>query len=194
MNEYTPEPFQNEEWRPISGFEGLYEISSQGRVKSLPRLIIRRDGKRLTVPGRILKTNPNGRGYPRVSLCNCGISIWIMVHSIVAATFLPPPPGPMGSKHGEYTVNHKDGNKINNHVDNLEYVTGADNVLHSRRMGLLDIRGSKNGRAKVGPEDVRKIRQLYAQGYRQKTIAAKVGVHQTTISRIILRKGWGHIT
>lgn len=182
-----------EEWRPIEGFEGCYEVSSEGRVRSLSRTIIRRDGKPLTLHGMVLDAKPNSRGYPRVTLSAQGHPAWRTVHSLVAAAFLPLPPGPIGSGIDEYTVNHKDGDKTNNRVINLEYVTGANNVLHAREAGLLDVRGSKNGRAKVTPELVREIRGLYAQGARQVDLAEMFGIDQTNISRIVRRASWAEV-
>lgn len=184
---------KKEEWRPVSGFIGLYEVSSEGRVRSLHRTIVRKDGKRLFIPGKILNAKPNNRGYPKVSMCHKGTAKEASVHSIVAAAFLPKPPGPMGSKRGEYNVNHKDGDKTNNCMENLEYITNLDNVIHARKTGLLDVRGTGNGRAKLDSDSVRKIRTMYAQGHKQVELAAQFSICQTTISRVILRKGWGHI-
>lgn len=118
----------------------------------------------------------------------------IGVHQAVAAAWLPAPPGPIGTKHGgQYVVNHKDGNKANNHADNLEYVTSRENVAHARRTGLLSAKGVLNHKARLTEDDVRAVRAAYAGGETQVSLAARYGVNQTTISRIILRVTWPHI-
>lgn len=181
-----------EEWRPVEGFAGYYEVSSLGRVRSLPRRIVRRDGKPLTIPGKILTAKANGRGYPRVTLQHCGTEKWTHVHSLVAAAFLPPPPGPMGTGN-QFSVNHISGVKTDNRAVNLEYVTARENLAHARRTGLRNDRGVDNGRAKLTDEQVWEIRGRYQRGVtRQVDIAADYGVDQGTISRIVRGAGWRH--
>mgnify|MGYP003109194727 CR=1 FL=1 len=115
------------------------------------------------------------------------------MHSLVAEAFLPRPPGILGSRRGEYNVNHKDGVKTNNHVDNLEYITGLENVLHARANKLLDVIGEGNGRAKVTEEMVKRIRVKYAAGARQVDLADEFGIDQTSISRIVRRETWVNV-
>lgn len=181
-----------EQWLPVKDFEGAYEVSSKGRVRSLSRVMTRRDGKRLTINGRILDASPNGRGYPRVTLnCN-GRCRWTHVHSLVAEAFLGPPPGDKGTGDG-YTVNHINGCKTDNRAANLEYVTSRENIAHARRTGLLKSRGADNSRAKLSDEQVHEIRRRYRRGVtRQVDLAGEYGVDQSTISRIVRGAGWVH--
>lgn len=183
----------NEIWKPVPGWGGLYEASSLGRIRSLPRTITRKDGKPLRIPGQIMLTRPNNRGYPRATLSHEGRRQWYTVHTLIAAAFLPKPDGPIGCAVNEYHVNHKDGDKTNNRIENLEYVTALENMRHARRTGLLNVVGIKNGRSKIGPVDVREIRALYDQGTIQAEIALRFGIDQTQVSRIIRRESWSHI-
>lgn len=101
-----------EAWKDVLGYEGLYQVSNLGRVKSLPRQ---------TTSGKILSTASRQNGYLCVSLCKNGKTHKYNVHRIVAEAFLP--------KHGRNdVVNHKDENKHNNQVTNLEWITQKENL------------------------------------------------------------------
>ena len=182
-----------EQWRPVPGYEGIYDVSDHGRVRSVSRKALRKDGRPLSVSGRILTANPNGRGYPRVTLNFNGTSKWSSVHSLVATTFLRKPPGKIGTYRTGYVVNHKDGDKTNNHVSNLEYIAALANISHARASGALSAKGERNNKAKLCADDVRAIREEYSRGTRQKDLAAKYGIAQTGISSIVRRKTWSHI-
>lgn len=112
-----------EEWRPIEGFTG-YEVSSFGRVRSLPQLVRCRGGMR-AIAGQMLKTPIRGAGYQ----CVCIRKINLLVHRVVAKAFLGSPPFP------DAEVNHIDHDRTNPVVTNLEWVTGSENQLHCERHG-----------------------------------------------------------
>ena len=97
-------------WRPIEGYEGLYEISSYGRVKSVDRYDRRNQFRK----GKLLKNKDNGNGYLICSLSKNGIVKNKYIHRLVAEAFIE-------RADGLYEVNHKDENKKNNSVDNLEW-------------------------------------------------------------------------
>jgi hypothetical protein len=123
---------QEEEWKPvpIKQFEGLYEVSSHGRLKACPKTTS--DGRRL--PERIVGTTKLKSGYLQFKLYNDGFRININAHKLVAITF-----GLIyWNEHSltELQINHKDGNKENNSVSNLEACTPSENVLHAYRTGL----------------------------------------------------------
>ena len=99
-----------EEWRSIRGYEGLYEVSSYGRVKSLERY----DRFNRKIVSKILKPSYNTSGYYIVRLCNNGFMKSKLVHRLVAQTFIPNP-------NNLPIINHKDEDKLNNRVDNLEW-------------------------------------------------------------------------
>lgn len=117
----------NEEWKTVEGYEGYYEVSNLGRVRSLDRRIMRSNGMKQSFKGRTLKPGKVKNGYLTVALLKKGVQKTHLIHVLVAKAFLSP--------YGE-CVNHKDGNKTNNNVLNLEWCTNSGNVLHAYRTGL----------------------------------------------------------
>lgn len=111
-----------ERWLPIAGFEGLYEVSDQGRVRSHDRVVIRSNGVTELRRGRILKPAREGRGYLFVGLYRDGLRRHCKIHRLVATAFLAPSSSPH--------VNHIDFDKTNNCASNLEWVTPAENLHH----------------------------------------------------------------
>ncbi len=117
-----------EEWREVNGYEGLYEVSSEGRVRSLPRRVFRRNGSPFTVRGEILKGVVGVRGYPVVTLYGKGEPLRRTVHSLVADAFLPNPDNlPL--------VRHLNDVKTDNTVANLARGTQSDNIRDAVRNG-----------------------------------------------------------
>jgi hypothetical protein len=110
-------------WKDISGYEGLYQVSNMGRVKSLTRKVRNRSGYR-TVPSRILKNKPSKHGYYFVGLSKKNISRTKSVHVLVAKAFLS---NPMKKR----TVNHKFGDRTDNRSEMLEWMTYSENNKHS---------------------------------------------------------------
>ena len=108
-------------WKPIAGYEGLYEVSNLGRVKSF---------ERPNTKGGILKTTKNNRGYHDVSLMKCGKRKHQLVHRLVAIAFCEKP-------EGTNVVNHIDCNPDNNCASNLEWVTQSQNICHSADCGKM---------------------------------------------------------
>ncbi len=168
-------------------------MSSCGRVRSLSRAVVRKDGRPLRVAGRVLLANPNSRGYPRVTLNRNGVSRWATVHSLVARAYLPKPARAISSRRNGFVVNHRDGDKLNNHVSNLEYVASTANIYHARAAGLLSAKGARNNKSKVTDDMVREIRVAYSRGETQMNLAAEYGIDQTSISRIVRRDSWTHV-
>ena len=125
----------NEEWRDIKGYEGLYQISNLGRVKSLARATNNQYGK----VDKILSTTPDTGGYLHLNLCKNGKSKPFKVHRLVALHFIDNP-------NNYKEVNHKDENKQNNKVDNLEWCTSKYNCNYGTRTKRQSekIKGSKH--------------------------------------------------
>lgn len=163
-----------ERWLPVVGWEGWYEVSDQGRV--------RRSGD-----GRLLQGTITRFGYRRVYLTRGtdATGRYVYVHLLVAEAFLGPRPPSM-------TINHRDGVKLNNRPGNLEYVTQSENARHSARIGL-NPRGERNGQAKLTAVEVIDIRRLLAEGMSYGKLAARYGVHWSTIRTIKKRGGWKHV-
>ena len=122
--------FINEIWIDIQGYEGLYKVSNFGRVKSIDRYVNGKLGSQCKIKGKIMKLQMNHKGYPCVVLHkNCKANSKL-VHRLVAIAFIPNP-----DKLPQ--VNHKDTNKQNNHVSNLEWITNEDNMRHAFANGCF---------------------------------------------------------
>ena len=114
-----------EEWRDVVGYEGLYQVSSLGRVRSLPRFVGGGFcGEYKLLRGRIMKSVDNGSGYRCVSLYRNGKRSSFYIHRLVATAFLP-------CLDERSVINHKDYDRTNNAVSNLEWCTQAENVHYS---------------------------------------------------------------
>lgn len=169
-----------EEWRDVVGYEGWYSVSNLGRV-------CRVAPGPSTTPGKILFPERVKKGYFRVNLSRNGVVRRFMVHRLVVTAFLPSPPP------GHNSINHKDGTKTNNCVDNLEWTTPKKNTHHAKRLGLLvSVRGERHGHSKLSDAKVRRIRKL-AGKYTLKELSKKMGVSEETVSRVIRRKSWVHV-
>lgn len=122
---------KQELWRDIAGYEGIYQVSNQGRIKSLDRFIdIVWQGKIVRKPlkGKIKTPNVQNNGYYIVWLCDSESNRKaLLVHRLVASAFIENP-------NQFKDVNHKDGNKLNNGVSNLEWCTRSENIKHSYRV------------------------------------------------------------
>ena len=116
---------KNEEWRDVVGYEGLYQVSSEGHVKSLERKVPKWDGER-TVKERILKPRTDHYGYLLVSLCAGGKSKTLKVHRLVCEAFHDNP-------ENKLDVNHINENKTDNRACNLEWCTRRENINHGSR-------------------------------------------------------------
>lgn len=115
-------------WKDIKGYEGLYQISSFGNVKSLDRYIINKNGDKQFFPKKYL-TQGFSNGYLKVTLSKNNKQKTFRVHILVAKAFIP-------NHKNKSEVNHIDGNKSNNRIDNLEWNTRSENELHAYRNGL----------------------------------------------------------
>lgn len=136
---FSNEELQSETWKPIIGYEGHYEISNLGRVRSLKSY----HGFK---PGRILRYGSEKSGYLKVELSLNSTYKTHKVHQLVAFHFIGPRPSP------QHEVNHMDGSKVNCRADNLEYRTKKGNMEHAALMNLTP-KGERHG-SKTHPERV----------------------------------------
>lgn len=120
----------SEEWRDIKGFKGSYAVSNQGNVKSLKRVIFRANGKKQLVEEKIMKPARNSHGYFIISLSKEGKGFTRQLHRLAAKAFLP-------LDNTRINVNHKNGIKTDNRVENLEWMTQKENIAHALRLGLI---------------------------------------------------------
>lgn len=181
-----------ERWVDIKGYKGFYQVSDQGRIRSLTRVVTSMksnckytSGVMRTIQGRIRSLN-RAHGYPSISLHN-GEKRAFNVHRIVAEHFVPNPDGlPQ--------VNHKNGVKTDNRACNLEWCSPSQNTRHAFKSGLrVGPRGEKNGRAKLTEDNVRAIKVLLEQGLSYQKIANKYDVSKGTIAHIAKGRKWTHI-
>lgn len=162
-------------WKDIKNYENLYQVSSLGQVRSLPRT---------TTTGRILKQNKS-RFYKTVCLSKENKFESVSVHRLVAKHFIENP-------ENKAYVNHIDGNKFNNEASNLEWTTPSENKLHAVKNGFTSTpKGEKHWASKVTEKQVIEIRQQRNKPL--KVLADKYKVSVQTVSDIINRKKWKHI-
>ena len=122
---------ENEIWKDVEGYEGFYQVSNKGRVKSLDRISINKNGLKCHFKERILNPRLNSGGYREVPLCKNGTQHSARVHRLVAKAFIPNPDNlPF--------INHKDENKENNCVENLEWCTPEYNVNYSQAIPISE--------------------------------------------------------
>lgn len=161
---------EQEEWKPIPGYEGWYSASTLGRI--------RRDRRGVgTHAGRILKPLKGFHGYVRIFLNRHGIHRQFAVHRLVCAAFFGPCPE-------GYEVNHKHGIKHDNRITELEYVTRGENNRHAYQTGLTQMRhGEMAPGARLTKADVIQIRQLL-KTMPVKHVADRFGVARGTVSDI----------
>jgi hypothetical protein len=173
-----------ETWKPIKNYEGLYEVSSEGRVKSLAK---KRLGGRykclMLYKERILKPGKNAQGYLKLDLCKNGKTKTHRINRLVAAAF-------MGESFLE--CNHIDGNKENNCVSNLEYCTCSENHKHAYKTGLMDRRGERHHLAKLNNETVKNIRgNKFRLTVQEFSLLYEISI--SAVWNVIKRKSWVHV-
>ncbi|MEO1690729.1 MAG: NUMOD4 domain-containing protein [Cyanobacteria bacterium J06631_6] len=184
---YAPEVFVD-----IPGYEGYYQVSNYGKVRSLDRVIKEKTGKTQTLKGRVLKLRINPGGYYYIGLGKNGTKATFAIHQLVAQAFIPNP-------YNKKTVNHLDGNKLNNSVANLEWCTYSENLEHAYKTGLRRAVkssevASKNYKRKLTEQQVREIKRLLARGnLTHREIAKKFSVARSTITEIKSGRRWKHL-
>lgn len=180
-----------ERWRPVVGYESEYEVSDHGQVRSLPRTVPdARTGIR-RLPGRLLSQIPMNNGYVAVGLCRRGRVKLAKVHRLVLEAFVGPCPEGCETRH------YPDRDKTNNKLVNLSWSSHSQNAKDRVPQGsTVPLRGEDHPGSKLTEKKVQKIRSLYKTGkYTQKEVAEMVGgIRQSTVSIIVTRRIWGHVT
>lgn len=169
-------------WKPVKEYEGIYEVSNYGRVRSIgSKHYVNKNGGGFYRfrTGRIFKIQNASNGYKQVVLSKNGKQRIYRVHRLVAEAFIP---NPLGLPE----VNHKDENRANNNVDNLEWCTHQYNNSY----GNKPARGSKNAMAKLTDEQVKEIRARRSSGELLKTIAEDYGISLNHVSNIANGRRW----
>lgn len=169
-----------ERWQPVVGWEGLYEVSDRGQVRSLRRRTA--SGMR---GGKLLTQYPDSQGYLQVGLCRDGTCITKKVHRLVAEAFLGPAPAGMETRHGPA------GNQRNS-VTNLSYGTRVENHADKVRDGTK-LLGSEVPSSKLNERVVRECRMRWAAGASAATLAAEFRVHVRVMYKALQGETWGHV-
>lgn len=173
-------------WKEVVGYEGLYEVSDEGEVRGLPKVVAGNHLKPTrNIPAR-QKKQVLLAGYPAVTLFKDGKPKLIKVHRIVAEAFLL-------NESNLPMVNHIDNDKTNNAVSNLEWCTALHNIQHMMKQGRNNWAvGERSSSSKLTADQVREIRKLGGTML-QKDIGAIYGVGQQRIHMILSGKQWKHL-
>lgn len=175
-----------EQWKAVVGYEGRYEVSDFGRVRSLAHTGNAKHGSFRTVAGKVLSLLNRKGGYTGVTLHKDNVQKSRPVHILVADSFI-------GGRVEGSIVLHWNDIPSDNRVENLRYGTQKDNCYDKERNGNK-IMGERHVLAKLNANDVIEIRRIYADGEEtQKALAEKFGVCSTKIFQIIHRQSWAHI-
>lgn len=169
-----------EEWKPVVGYEGLYSVSNLGRVAG-------HCGSRWRNQPRVMSPGLKQNGYLKVSIGPKYESENRYIHRLVLQHFGPP-------AGGKTDVNHIDGNKLNNRIENLEWATRSENMQHAMRTGLWTSLGARNPMAKITPDDVRAIRLLYSPHKRNaREVAERFSISPASVTGIYRGDRWAHV-
>lgn len=174
-------------WKSVVGYEGSYEVSDRGDVRSLTRI----DSIGRKVKGRTLKTSIDRCGYKKVVLYKGGERKNHSLHRIIAKSFI-------SNLENKSEVNHINGDKLDNTLKNLEWVTTTENMRHAFSTGLNRIhenhKGEKHSRSKLTNDQVLEIYKRVHEGEIQRVLAKEFKVSRQHISVIKLGKKWSFLT
>lgn len=177
---------ENEVFAPVIGYENRFKISNYGRVISFNRV-----GRGRVLPQQVeMKCTIDKAGYKATTLQMVGKKRWcVRIHTLVAMHFVE-----NGKPEIYDTVNHMDGNKLNNYAENLEWCTKGMNTAHAFRIGLVDKKGEKSHNAKLKEPQVLEMREKHkAGGYTQNKLGREYGISRRHVSDILNRVCWAHI-
>lgn len=175
-------------WRDVVGYEGLYRVSDLGQVRSMTRRTIGHNGVAQVRTGRVLKQGRSSPSYRRVVLYGLNPAEkarGFSVHRLVWSAFRGPIPEGL-------EINHKDFDRTNNRLSNLELMTPSQNVMYSVDAGRWgDTRGEKNGVSLLTDEEVILMRKLYDEGWTLKQLNRRFGVRCAW--DVVSGGSWGHL-
>jgi hypothetical protein len=175
-------------WHPVPGYEGRYEVTRDGRVRSLPRFVNSpAAGGQRKIKGKELKLQLIKGYWGFLAVRPDGSKTSAYVHRFIAMLFVP---NPDGKPH----VNHIDGDKTNNDPANLEWVTHGENMRHAFATGLTPKPtsgpGEESPAAKLDWEKVARIREMLREGATQLSVAREFGITKGTVGFIARNETW----
>lgn len=177
-----------EEWRPVANYEGYYEVSDQGRVRALERLVPRvySDGRSepFTRKSRDVQSFHDRCGYSRVELSRCGLPRKWFVHRLVLVAFVGVCPAGLQCR-------HLDGDPSNNRLSNLQWGSATENAADRVRHGTAP-RGERHQNARLTASAVADIRAR-AKSVTVSRLAREYGVSRTTVRRAASGQTWAHL-
>jgi hypothetical protein len=172
-------------YKDILGYEGLYQVSNFGNVKSVKRTVEIKINIKRTINECILKPIKDSYGYLSVDLSKNRLAKRIKIHRLVALAFIP-------NYKNKPIINHINGIKTDNITKNLEWCTYSENTIHSYKIGLMNANGTNNGRCKLTEKQVLEIRKN-SENLSQRKLSIIYNVSNCLICDIINNKKWIHI-
>lgn len=180
----------NEIWKDIEGYEGRYQVSNLGQVRSCNRIVKFKDGREREYKSVILRPTTDKDGYYIFYLYKNKKKTNFSAHKLVAQTFIP-------NTDNKPQINHKNGNKTDNRAVNLEWVTPLENTQHAIKTNLRQaLKGQYSPTAKLTNVQAKKIREEYIprdKKYGLKVLAKKYKMNPSTIHSIIYHKSYKEI-
>jgi len=180
-----------EVWKDVKGYEGIYQVSNFGNVRSLDRTVNKPNGISYIRKGKLCVQPKSNLGYMTVGLTVNNKKVNKYVHRLVAQAFII-------NNNNYPQVNHINCNKTNNRMDNLEWCTNSQNHIHASKNGLNKLHlhrvaysGEENGRALLTKKQVLEVRNKYIPfKYSAKKLALEYNVSQSCITHILNNKTW----
>lgn len=175
-----------ETWKNIDGHEGRYQVSNLGRVKTLERTVSFGRSYRV-IKEKVLTPSIGTTGYFEIKPCKEGRHETRKIHRLVANAFID-------NIYNKPQVNHIDGNKLNNKVENLEWVTKSENAIHAYKTGLVvRPQGELNRRSILRESQVIEIKDKISKGGKVSDLCVEYNVNSSTVASIKSGKSWRHI-
>lgn len=175
---------KNEIWKDVVGYEGLYQVSNYGNIKCSAKIDMSGHRRKEIIYNF---TSNASKGYFNISLRKNNFEKNAKVHRLVAQAFIP-------NIDNKPEVNHKNGIKTDNRIQNLEWATRQENATHASKNGLMHgVRGCQNKKSKLIESQIKEIRFLCKNKINYGTIAKQFGISRSNVCLISQHKRWSHI-
>lgn len=175
----------NERWKDVVGWEGYYEVSNMGRVRSVERIVRSRGAATRIIKSKVLKPLAHSGGYQQASLSREGKMHRRFIHRLVLEAFC-------GKAPVDFVACHNNGDPTDNRLDNLRWDSVAANSADKKRHGTQPL-GEKCPGSKLSVQDVQIIRARCGEGVSQRQVAQDFSIAQQTVSEIVSGQIWRHV-